>query len=83
MVHFLKGAGAHYWPLSREPLFVVLKERAYQTAANELERDIAHFEAFVSDALLRLPVRYSLEEVPRNSQRAAAKIVPRRLPLPH
>ena len=46
---------------------MVLKERAYQTAANELERDIAHFEAFVSDALLRLPVRYSLEEVPRNS----------------
>src|SRR4051794_20677822 len=27
--------------------------------------------------------RYNLEKVPRNSQRAAAKIVPRRLPLTH
>lgn len=57
VVHFLEGAGAHYRPLSRGPLISALKASAFQTATKELERDIAHFETFVSDALLRLPVQ--------------------------
>jgi hypothetical protein len=57
VVHSLEGAGAHYRPLSREPLITALKASAFQTAAEKLEHDIAQFETFVSDALLRLPVQ--------------------------
>jgi DNA-binding GntR family transcriptional regulator len=68
VVHFLEGAGAHYRPLSREPLIAALKVSAFQTAAKELERDITRFETFVSDALLRLPVQLG-EGTPKLSAR--------------
>jgi DNA-binding GntR family transcriptional regulator len=57
VVHFLDGGGAHYRPLSREPLIAALKARTSKAAAKELERDIAYFETFVADALLQLPVQ--------------------------
>jgi len=71
--HFLERSGPGYRPAGRERLIGALKANDRAAASREILEDIARFEAFVADALLRRP-----EALQGSEAKASARRVRRR-----
>jgi DNA-binding GntR family transcriptional regulator len=56
VMHFLAISGFRHLPIDREELITALASGHAALALAELERDIARFQGFVTDSLLRLPL---------------------------
>jgi DNA-binding GntR family transcriptional regulator len=73
VVSFLESGEVQYRPLSREGLFEALAASDHSSATAEILREVDHYEAFVSRALLRHPEALIGHSQERSARRSRVK----------